>query len=167
MSRSSSPEKSRTNRFSKEEKENFQEAMEKARGKYKKVKQVPDSFKGYKEQEQLYKWLVKVLEADSKDSYIGEVDIPLLEQVVQSLIILRQCLDEINKRGVLVEGADKYGNPIPKENPAIKIRQNELTKYTTLCNQLGLSPSARASLQAKKMMDKEKEQDELLQILNE
>ena len=67
----------------------------------------------------------------------------------------------------MVNGADKYGNPIPKENPAVKIELNYMTKYGQLCNQLGLSPSARASLAQKKIDDKEKEQDPLLQILRE
>lgn len=166
MARASSVDKSKTNRYNKEETKNFEDAMKKARGKYKNVKQIPNSIKGDKEQEQLYKWLIKVLEADSKDSYIGEVDIPLLEQVVQCLYILRQCADEIKKRGILVDGADKYGNPIPKENPALKTHKDYMTKYIQLCNQVGLSPSARANLAQKRMSDKEKEQDEVNQILD-
>ena len=109
-----------------------------------------------------YKWIIDELE---ETGVLCNIDIPLIEQTAHCIYILRKCSDELKANGILVNGADKYGNPIPKENPAVKIELNYMTKYGQLCNQLGLSPSARASLAQKKIDDKEKEQDPLLQIL--
>lgn len=166
MARGNAVNKENTNRYNKEQKEEFKNEMVKARGKYGNIKKVPDTLR-YDEQKKLYKWLIKELGTDKEDCLVGNIDVPLLERTVECLYILRKCMDEINEHGVLVSGADKYGNPIPKENPAIKIHKDYLTKYGQLCNQLGLSPSARASLTQKKIDDKSREQDEVLKILND
>lgn len=113
-------------------------------------------------QKQYYSWLVEELE---NVGIVGNLDIPILEQTAVCIDRIRQAGEEINTLGVIVTGEDKNGNPIPKENPAVKIETNYMTKYAQLCNQLGLSPASRASLAGKKIDEKEKKKDAVLQIV--
>lgn len=115
-----------------------------------------------KEEKIFYKFLIDEL-ADS--GVVSNADQPLLEQVATVLSVLRQADDEIRKNGILISSYDKYGNEKIVQNPALLIKKDMLTKYTSLCNQLPLSPSSRASLAAKKIEAKEEEQDKVLQLL--
>lgn len=121
---------------------------------------VPNYFT--EEEKIYYKWLVDEL----KDlNILSNLDKPLLEQTANCIWIMRKCDDEIRENGIIVQKVDRYGNLEDKENPAIKIKLNFQTKYTTLCNQLGLSPSARATIADKQIMAKQEEQDPLLQLI--
>ena len=71
----------------------------------------------------------------------------------------------INEKGLFYLEADRYGHERMVENVAVKTKLNLLTKYGQFANSLGLSPSARASLASKKIEEKEKQEDPLLQIL--
>lgn len=117
----------------------------------------------FTEEEKIYyKWLVDELK---ELNILSNLDKPLLEQTANCIWIMRKCDDEIRANGIIVPRVDRYGNTEDRENPAIKIKLNFQTKYTTLCNQLGLSPSARAAIADKQMMSKQEEQDPLMQLI--
>lgn len=124
------------------------------------VKSIPQYLT--EEEKIYYAWLVNEIEISG---IITNLDKPLLEQTANCLYIMRQCDDHIRSNGVLVPRIDKFGNIEEKENPSIKIKLNYQTKYAALCNQLGLSPSARAALAGKQVELKEEEEDPLLKAL--
>ena len=96
---------------------------------------------------------------------VGDLDIPLLEQTVQCMYVLRKCSDDVRVRGILTPSNDKNGNLIMKENPSLKIQVSYMQRFITFCNQLGLSPASRASLASRKIEAKIEEQDPLLKVL--
>lgn len=163
MARMSKPSSIRKGKdLNKEELSRREEIEKRLMGSDDNVENIPEHLQ---EEEQIYyKWVVSELK---ETGVLTNIDIPLIEQVAHCIHIMRLCSDEISMNGILVDGADKYGNPIPKENPAIKIELNYMSKYGQLCNQLGLSPSARANLASKKIEKKEEEQDPLLQALKD
>ena len=109
-----------------------------------------------------YQWLVNEIEICG---IISNLDKPLIEQTANCLWVMHKCDTHIRENGVLVQKTDRFGLIEEKENPSIKIKLAYQSKYANLCNQLGLSPSARASLAGKKIEAKENESDPLLQIL--
>lgn len=163
MPRASKPSSVRKGKdLNKKEKERLNEIEERLKGDTDQLENVPQHLT--EEEKIYYKWIIKELKCTD---VLSNIDIPLIEQTAHCIYILRKCSDEIKNHGILVNGADKYGNPIPKENPAIKIDINYMTKYGQLCNQLGLSPSARASLAQRKVEEKEKKEDPILQALQD
>lgn len=126
------------------------------------VKNIPEHLSD--EEKIYYKWLVNEIEIAG---IITNLDIPLLEQTANCLHVMRLCDDNIRSNGILVQKIDRFGNIEDKENPAIKIKLNYQTKYATLCNQLGLSPAARAALAGKQAEAKEEAADPLIQALKE
>lgn len=147
-------------KYTKEELERRDEIEKRLMGNKDQVDIVPTHLE--EEEKIYYRWLVTELK---ETGLLTNIDIPLLEQTAHCIHIMRLCHDEIRLNGILVNGADKYGNPIPKDNPALKIELNYMAKYQQLCNQLGLSPSSRASLATKKIEKTQEEQDPLLKIL--
>lgn len=78
---------------------------------------------------------------------------------------MRLCDDNIRTGGLLMTAYDKYGNEVVKPSPSIKIKLDYMTKYATLCNQLGLSPASRASLAGKAQDIQNEENDPVLKLL--
>lgn len=115
-----------------------------------------------KEEQIYYKWLLEELNASN---VVSNLDQPLIEQVANILYVMRMADDDIRKNGLMIKSFDKYGNEKMIPNPCIKIKLDYQSKYTTLCNQLPLSPASRASLAAKKVESKEQEQDPVLRLL--
>lgn len=109
-----------------------------------------------------YQFLVSELEISG---LLSNLDIPLLEQTADTLSKIRECDNALNAQGLVIEGVDRYGHPFQKENPYVKIKMGYLNQFRNLANQLGLSPSSRASLASKKIDAKEEEEDPLLKIL--
>lgn len=109
-----------------------------------------------------YRYLVDELEIGG---LLSNLDIPLLEQTADTLSKMRECDDALNAQGLVISGVDRYGHEFQKENPYVKIKMGYLNQFRNLANQLGLSPSARASLAGKKIDAKEEEEDPLLKIL--
>lgn len=109
-----------------------------------------------------YKFLLEEL---GSANILSNLDTPLLEQTADCLSKIRQCDDMINTQGLFYMEEDRYGHERLVENVAVKTKLNLLTKYGQFANSLGLSPSARASLASKKIEEKEKQDDPLLQIL--
>lgn len=138
------------------------EEIEKAlRGNDDNVKVVPSYLS--KDEQIYYKWLIDELEISG---LITNLDVPILEQTANALFIMRQCDDIIRAEGILIKSFDKYGNEVVKPNPAIKIKLDYQTKYAALCNQLGLSPAARASLAGKQIDAKAEAEDPVMKLLS-
>lgn len=114
------------------------------------------------EEKVYYKWLTEEIEISG---IITNLDKPLLEQTANCLFIMRRCDDHIRQNGHLIEKVDRFGSLEEKPNPSIKIKLDYQTKYAALCNQLGLSPAARAALAGKQADAKEQAEDPLLQLL--
>lgn len=163
MARVSKPSSLRTDRkVSKAELQRRAEIEEQLMGNSDDVHSVPEYLNEY--EKIYYTWLTHEIEISG---LITNIDKPLLEQTANCLFIMRQCDDHINKNGILVEKTDRYGNCEEKENPSIKIKLNYMTKYASLCNQLGLSPAARATLAGKAAQQAAEANDPLLQILRD
>lgn len=161
MGRVSKPSSLRTDRkISKAELKRREELEKQLMGNADNVHSVPDYLNDY--EKIYYSWLTHEVEISG---LITNIDKPLLEQTANCLWIMRQCDDHINKNGILVEKTDRYGNCEEKENPSIKIKLNYMTKYAALCNQLGLSPAARATLAGKAAQIAQEEADPLVQAL--
>lgn len=111
-----------------------------------------------------YKFLISELEISN---ILSNLDIPLLEQTSDCLSKMRQCDEILNRDGLLVTSIDRYGASISKEHPTVSTKQKYLNQFRALSTQLGLSPSSRAQLAGMKVGEKEKEEDELLQILKQ
>ncbi|HLO11604.1 MAG TPA: phage terminase small subunit P27 family [Pseudoneobacillus sp.] len=109
-----------------------------------------------------YQFLVNELEISG---LLSNLDIPLLEQTADTLSKIRECDAALNRQGLVITGIDRYGNDFTKENPYVRIKMGYLNQFRNLANQLGLSPSARASLASKKIEAKEEEEDPLLKVL--
>lgn len=124
------------------------------------VKSIPEYLS--EEEKIYYKWLTEEIEICG---IITNLDKPLLEQTANCLWVMHKCDAHIRANGVLISKSDRFGLIEEKENPSIKIKLAYQSKYASLCNQLGLSPAARASLAGKKAEAKEQENDVLLQIL--
>lgn len=109
-----------------------------------------------------YEFLINELEISG---ILSNLDIPLLEQTADTLSKIRECDEDLNINGLVIEITDRYGNVVQKENPYVKIKMAYLNQFRSLANQLGLSPSSRASLAGKQLEKKEEEEDPLLKVL--
>lgn len=162
MARVSKPSSLRTDRkISKAELKKREEIEQQLMGNADDVHSVPAYLTDY--EKIYYTWLVNELK---ETNLITNIDKPLLEQTANCLHIMRQCDEHIRANGILVEKTDRYGNCEERENPSIKIKLNYQTKYASLCNQLGLSPAARASLANKAAMQAQQEADPMYQLLS-
>lgn len=163
MGRTSKPASLRTDRkISKEEMQRRADIETQLMGNSDDVKSIPAYLN---ELEKIYyKWLVEEVEIAG---LVTNIDKPLLEQTANCLFVMRKCDEHINENGLLVKKYDRLGNEEEKPNPSIKIKLDYMTKYASLCNQLGLSPAARATLASKSLQAKIEENDVLNRILND
>lgn len=126
------------------------------------IKDVPETL------DSLGKEYYKILIGDlSEAAFLSNLDIPLLTQTADCLSKMQQADEIIDEDGIMYVTYDKMGNKIPKEHPMVGTKQKYLNQYRALCTQLGLSPSARASLSEMKVQAAKKEEDPVLQILKE
>lgn len=94
-----------------------------------------------------------------ESNILGNIDVYLLAQTAITIDRIQACEVAINQDGVV----DVEGNP----NPHIKIRTAYMKDFFRMCNELSLSPQARAkiaNINIKSEMDKV---DPLLSILKE
>jgi len=147
---------------SKEELKRREEIERQLMGNSDDVKSIPEYLSD--EEKIYYEWLVNELEVSN---ILSNIDKPLLEQTANCIHIMRKCDDHIRANGILVPKFDKFGNLEEKQNPSIKVKLDYQTKYASLCNQLGLSPAARAALAGRQMEQAQQEQDPLAQALKE
>ena len=111
-----------------------------------------------------YKYLVKNLE--SSKIPISNLDKPLIEIISDCLSKIYQCQLNINENG-LTYNKTHGGNITPTPNAHVKIQQDYMTKYVQLSSRLGLDPSARATIAATQIEQKQEEADPVLQLIKE
>jgi len=111
-----------------------------------------------------YKFLIEELKSSD---FLSNLDIPLLTQTADALSKMQAADYILKQEGIIYETIDKFGNSIPKEHPAVGIKNKYLNQFRALSTQLGLSPSARASLSEMKMQKKDEDEDPVLQILKQ
>lgn len=121
---------------------------------------IPDTLDDYGKE--YYEFLINEF---SEANFLSNLDVPLLTQTADCLSKMRLADEIIDREGIKYDTFDKFGNTIPKEHPTVKTKLAYLTQYRALSTQLGLSPSARASLSQMKMEAKEEEEDPLLAAL--
>lgn len=121
---------------------------------------VPDILDDYGKE--YYEFLINEF---SEANFLSNLDVPLLTQTADCLSKMRLADEIIDREGIKYDTFDKFGNAIPKEHPTVKTKLAYLTQYRALSTQLGLSPSARASLSQMKIDAKEEEEDPLLAAL--
>lgn len=121
---------------------------------------VPDDLDEYGKE--FYQFLINEF---SESNFLSNLDVPILSQTADCLSKMKQADEILALEGIRYFTYDKIGNEIPKEHPMVKTKLAYLSQYRALCTQLGLSPSARASLSQMKVEAKEEADDPLLQAL--
>lgn len=121
---------------------------------------VPDDLDEYGKE--FYQFLINEF---SESNFLSNLDVPILSQTADCLSKMKQADEILALEGIRYFTHDKFGNEIPKEHPMVKTKLAYLSQYRALCTQLGLSPSARASLSQMKVEAKEEADDPLLQAL--
>lgn len=134
-----------------------QEEELKIKGGTDKVFTVPRHLKG--DDRKHYRFLITEL---ANTDTLSNLDIPILLQTVKIMSAIEQCDKELEKLGSMIY-YDQNGQP--KEHPSSKQRLAYLSQYRAMAGQLGLSPSARASLAGKKIEAQENQNDDLLKVL--
>lgn len=111
-----------------------------------------------------YKFIINEL---SYTGILGNLDIPIITQTADMLARVEELTEIINETGLLVVATDRNGSQYTKPNPAVKMRQDFLKQLSAFYTQLGMTPSARATLAEIKMGEKEEAQDPLMQALGQ
>lgn len=142
--------------------EKRQEIEEEIKGNADKIYNIPEQLDDLGKE--YYMFLIEELEASN---ILSNLDIPVLTQTADSLSKMEQADDVIKREGIIYSTYDRFDNEIPKEHPAVGIKQKYLNQFRALSTQLGLSPSARASLSEMKIQAKKEEEDPVLQILKD
>lgn len=121
---------------------------------------VPD---GMCEDAQLYyKFLVHEL---TICDLLSNLDVPILKLTANCLARLDKVEERLLQDGDFIEVPDRNGLMVLKEHPAIKTQNTLSSQFRAYCGQLGLSPSARASLAGLKMEAKAEETDPVVKAL--
>lgn len=110
-----------------------------------------------------YKFIINEL----KDlEILSNIDVPTLKITADCLAKIDQLEEIIQEDGLMVEVPDRSsGMMILKEHPAIKTRMSYITQFRSFALQLGMSPSARASLAGLKMEAKMQDEDPVAKAL--
>lgn len=74
---------------------------------------------------------------------LSVVDRAALTAYVTSWATFAECAQDIDSRGVMVEGRD--GNLV--KNPSVSMQRDALAQIKAWCTEFGLTPSARARMQ--------------------
>lgn len=126
------------------------------------VWKVPEDLDTYGKE--FYEFLINEF---SESNFLSNLDVPILHQTSDCLSKMKQADEILAVEGIKYDTFDKFGNVIPKEHPMVKTKLAYLTQYRALATQLGLSPSARASLSQMKIEAKDESEDPLLKALRE
>lgn len=142
--------------------EERQEIEKEIKGNSDKIYNIPEQLDDLGKE--YYMFLIEELEASN---ILSNLDIPVLTQTADSLSKMEQADDIIKREGIIYSTYDRFDNEIPKEHPAVGIKQKYLNQFRALSTQLGLSPSARASLSEMKIQAKKEDEDPVLKILKD
>jgi len=74
----------------------------------------------------------------------SKADAGLIEHYVSHYVIAEQAWDDIQSRGVMIDGA-RSGDKV--KNPAVGIHRSELAACEKILPEFGLSPSSRSKVQ--------------------
>ena len=123
----------------------------KLRGATDKIK--PPSFLSSK-QKNIFKRIVSYLEPSGM---LGNLDVYILAQTAITIDRIQECEKGINTNGLV----DLDG----KANPYVKIKDSYMKEFFRLCNELSLSPQARAKVANLNFKADEESKDPFLSIL--
>lgn len=99
-------------------------------------------------------------------SILSNLDMVLLEQICSILGYIADMDCEIKKEGTVVERTNRYGATERVANPIIKQKSELIKQVNQLMNQIGMSPSSRATLVANTQTKHENDEDPLLKLLS-
>lgn len=150
----------KTTAINKDTKDNLKKIEDKLKGSSDELIDVPEYLDDLAKK--YYIFLLNELEIGD---LLCNLDKPILEQTADCLSKIRKADEIINKDGLQILQFDRYGNEKAVENPMVKTKMLYLQRYQTLSNEIGLSPSARASLASLKLQEKQEMTDPLLQVL--
>lgn len=105
-------------------------------------------------QKKIFNFIVKNLEASG---ILGNLDVYVLAQTAITIDRIQECEKSINENGLF----DYEG----KANPAVKVKESYMKEFFRMCNELSLSPQARAKLANMNFKAETNEADPLLTIL--
>ena len=97
---------------------------------------------------------------------LANLDIPTIAQMSDCLSKMQQCDEVIASKGLIIDTVDRYGNPMLKENPAVKTKIQYLTKFNAMAGRMGMDVSSRASIAGAKIENERNAEDPLLQLLS-
>lgn len=106
-------------------------------------------------------------ELDKSGINITNLDIYLLEVLANAIDMMRTAQEKINKEGHTIEYTNKGGNTNITQHPEIGVYTKYYKIFKDACNDLGLSPSARAKLSLLKINADAEKEDPLLKILSD
>lgn len=94
-------------------------------------------------QQKIFKYIVRNLE---ESGILGNLDVYVLSQTAITIDRIQECEKKINEQGLFdLEG---------KQNPAIKVKESYTKDFFRCCNELSLSPQARAKIANNAVMNK-------------
>lgn len=107
-----------------------------------------------KEQKAIFNYIMKNLE---QSGILGNLDVYVLGQTAITIHRIQECEIAINEQGLF----DEYGKP----NQAVKVKDSYMKEFFKLCNELSLSPQARAKLSNINFQSEQDASDPLTMIL--
>lgn len=146
--------------YSKAEIQKMRQAEDDLKGKSEKVSDIPEHLSDLAKE--YYRFIVNEMEVSG---ILANLDIPVLSLTCETMAIIRNAEEDINENGLFEYSEDRYGNTVKKKNPAIDIRDKYTSQVKSLLVQLGMTPSARASLASLNIQKEEQEKDPLAQLL--
>lgn len=130
---------------------------EELRGHSELVNEVPDYLSDLAKE--YYVFIVEELEISG---ILSNLDIPILVQTAETLAIIRECDEDIQENTMFA--VDARG--VRRRNPAVDIRAKAVEQFKQMANQLGMTPSSRASLAMQSLEKAKEEKDPLMNVLN-
>lgn len=151
----------KNHRYNKSQVEKMRKSEDELKGKSEKVTDVPEHLSDLAKE--YYSFIVNEMEVSG---VLSNLDIPIVEQISETLATIRECDKDIQKDGHWYFEPDRNGREIKKKNVAVDIKDKALNQFKQMAVQLGMTPSSRTSLAALNVEKKEKEEDPLLKVLN-
>lgn len=96
---------------------------------------------------------------------LSNLDVPILKLTASCLARLDEVEERLLEDGTFIEVPDRSGMMVLKEHPGVKVQNTLVSQFRAYCGQLGLSPSARASLAGLKIEAKLADEDPVAKVL--
>ena len=137
--------------YTKAEIAEMEEAEERIRGGSDKIYRTPSHLSPLAKE--YYKAIVEEMKISG---VLSNLDVPLVSLTAETLAIIRDCEETLNKEGLIIDN---------KPHPAVSIRDRNLTQVRSLIVQLGMTPSSRASIAVDNLKKQKDSEDPLTKIL--